>query len=113
MKQLKEVYANELLSPVVEDDFLRVYYINDGQQRRDIVDVHILLTDSAGTQLYSDTARFVSLEKEGIIYGKKWSEILPNVPLEKIYITCQTQTLTGEIIHTRSKKLVPKGWNEN
>jgi beta-mannosidase len=111
MKQLKEVYANELLSPVVEDDFLRVYYINDGQQRRDIVDVHILLTDSAGTQLYSDTARFVSLEKEGIIYGKKWSEILPNVPLEKIYITCQTQTLTGEIIHTRNKKLVPKDWN--
>lgn len=111
MKQLKEVYANELLSPVVEDDFLRVYYINDGPQRRDIVDVHILLTDSAGTQLYSDTARFVSLEKEGIIYGKKWNEILPNVPLEKIYITCQTKTLTGEIIHTRSKKLVPKEWN--
>ena len=111
MQQLKEVYANELLSPVVEDDFLRVYYINDGPQRRDIVDVHILLTDSAGTQLYSDTARFVSLEKEGIIYGKKWNEILPNVPLEKIYITCQTQTLTGEIIHTRSKKLVPKEWN--
>jgi beta-mannosidase len=109
MKQLKEVYANELLSPVVEDDFLRVYYINDGPQRNDIVDVHILLTDSAGTMLYRDTARFVSLEKEGIIYGKKWNEILPNVPLEKIYITCQTQTLTGEIIHTRSKKLVPKG----
>jgi hypothetical protein len=109
MKQLKEVYANELLSPVVEDDFLRVYYINDGPQRRDIVDVHILLTDSAGTQLYSDTARFVSLEREGIIYGKKWNEILPNVPLEKIYITCTTRTLTGEIIHTRSKKLVPKG----
>jgi len=107
MKQLKEVYANELLSPVVEDDFLRVHYINDGPQRRDIVDVHILLTDSSGNQLYSDTARFVSLEKEGIIYGRKWNEILPDVPLEKVYINISVLNLQGTLILQRFKKLTP------
>lgn len=108
MDALKTAYAPRLISPVLEDEFLRICFINDGEPLHDIVDVEVEIYHVITGDKTEDKATFISLEKEGIIYSRKWDELFPGKGAEDYLIHVRLMALDGSLVMERVQKIVGK-----
>lgn len=108
MSALYEVYAPILISPVVENDFLNIHYINDGIQENPLVKIEIFISNDNGEIIFDEIVEHFPLTNNCIFFSKKMTEVLGNKSPENCTITVNINTLDGELFRTRTKKLVGK-----
>jgi hypothetical protein len=108
MSALYEVYAPILISPVVENDFLNIHYINDGIQENPLVRIEIFISNDNGEIIFDEIVEHFPLTNNCIFFSKKMTEVLGNKSPENCTITVNINTLDGELFRTRTKKLVGK-----
>ncbi len=108
MSRLKESYAPQLLSPVVENNFLNIYYINDWPEKSIMVDLELIIKDFEGKEIYRKKEGYVNLEKTGIIFSNRISDILGNISPENLMLEIIATDLGGNVFLTRTSKLIGK-----
>jgi beta-mannosidase len=100
------IYAPQLLSPVVENQFLNVYYIDDVNQDTTMVDLYLTFLDQNGNVLKEEVANFLTVEFGGkILYTKRWSELFPGKNPHDISLSMEIRNLSGETISSRTVRL--------
>jgi beta-mannosidase len=100
------VYAPQLLSPVLENQFLNVYYIDDVNQDTTMVDLYLTFLDQNGNVLKEEVTNFLTVEFGGkILYSKKWNELFPGKNPHDISLSMEIRNLSGETISSRTVRL--------
>lgn len=108
MDQLKVAYAPQLLSPVLENDFLNIYFINDWPEQSTMVELEIVIYDANSKEILRRKEGYVNLEKTGIIYSNHISDLIGNFSPENLVIKVFTRDLNGQIFLQRESKLIGK-----
>lgn len=108
MQALQIAYAPMLVSSVLEDEFLHIYFINDSVPIQDIAHLEIEIEDAITGIKINDRKEFISIAETGIIYSKKWNELAPNESPEDKFITMTLVSISGQSISSRTTKIVGK-----
>ncbi|MFZ4785626.1 MAG: glycoside hydrolase family 2 protein [Flavobacteriales bacterium] len=103
---LKVVYAPQLLSAVVENNFLNVYYIDDVNQSTQTVNLHLTFFDQNENVLKEEESQFLTAEFGGnMLYSKRWDDLFPRIKPNAILVKMEIRTLIGETVSIRTVRL--------
>lgn len=108
MNGLKEIYANELLSPYIENNFLYIHYINDTSIEAPVVNLQYQIMDSDRNVLTQSYVRYIALKEPGVIYSAPWIELIKDRDPENLIISITCFTMDGQIYLQREAKLTAK-----
>ena len=108
MYALQDAYAPILISPILENDFLNIHYINDGIEENPLVKIEIFISNENGEIIFDEIVEHFPLTNNCIFFSKKIQEVIGSKSPENLLITVNMSTLDGELFRTRSKKLVGK-----
>jgi len=108
MYALQDAYAPILISPILENDFLNIHYINDGIRENPLCKIDIFISDENGEIIFNEVVEHFPLTNNCIFFSKKTEDVIGAKSPENLFITANMYTMEGEIFAQRIKKLIGK-----